>query len=119
MRAVLQWAQQNPNAVKAYMVSLLALVSKSILAITGKTAALGPWAGVADQLIDIVVGALTIYGLVVGTNHVARGPALTPSDQAATIVAAIQGPPASAAVAQVESAVKQVEQIKAAEAHRF
>jgi hypothetical protein len=101
------------------MVSVLALVAKGILAVTGKTADLGNWAGFVDEGINLLVGGLTIWGVVVGSIHVSRGPALTPSDQAATIVAAIQGPPASAAVAQVESAVAQVEQIKAAEAHRF
>jgi hypothetical protein len=92
VQPILDWLQQNPSAVKAYMVSVLALISKVILAISGKTANLGPWTDIVNQVIDLSVGAATFYGLFIGTLHASRGPLLKPSEQAATIVAALKSP---------------------------
>ena len=95
MQPILVWLQQNPSAVKAYMVSVLALVSKLILAISGKSANLGPWTDIVNQVIDLGVGAITFYGLFIGTLHASRGPLLKPDEQAATIVAALKSPDVS------------------------
>jgi hypothetical protein len=106
MTAILTWIQQNPQAVKAYMVSVLALIAKLILALTGKTSDLGQWSDFVNQAIDLLVGALTLYGVIAGSVHVSRGPSPTPVDQAAAIVAAITGPPVSAAVEAVKIATE-------------
>jgi hypothetical protein len=108
MSAVLLWIQQNPSAVKAYLLSVLALVAKLILALTGKVADLGQWSGFVDQAIDLLVGGLTIYGLIAGTIHVSRGAALTTTEQASVIVAALAPAPAP-----VTLAVEQVKTIAA------
>ncbi len=108
MNAVLIWVQQNPSAVKAYMMAAIALVAKGILAVTGKVADLGQWSGFADQAIDLIVGGLSIYGVIAGTIHVSRGPALTPTDQASVIVAALAPAPVALAVEQVKTIVAEV-----------
>lgn len=92
MQPIFIWLQQNPSAVKAYMVSVLALVSKVILAVSGKTANLGPWTDIVNQVIDLSVGAITFYGLFIGTLHASRGPLLKPTEQAAVIVEALKSP---------------------------
>jgi hypothetical protein len=119
MTAVLTWITSNPQAVKGYMVSVLALIAKLILAITGKVADLGVWSGFVDQAIDLLVGGLTIYGLVVGGIHHARGPGLTTTDQAATIIAALKPAPVAAAVEQVKAVVQELEAVKVPVAQSF
>lgn len=126
MSAVLTWIQSNPSAVKAYLLSALALVAKLILALTGKVADLGQWSGFVDQAIDLLVGGLTIYGLIAGSIHVSRGPALTPTESASVIVAALAPAPVALAVEQVKTIVEEVAVVKTAPAvsempgsHRF
>lgn len=92
MQPIFVWLQQNPSAVKAFLVSVLALVAKVILAVSGKTANLGPWTDIVNQLIDLGVGAITFYGLIIGTLHASRGPLPKPEEQTATIVAALKSP---------------------------
>lgn len=89
MPAILDWIRLNPQATKAYLVSLLALIGKLILAISGKAAELGPWTDFVNQFVDLLVGGLTIYGLVSGTVHASRGPAETTTDQTTEIIKAI------------------------------
>jgi hypothetical protein len=113
MSAILQWVQQNPQAVKAYLLSVLALIAKLILALTGKVADLGQWSGFVDQAIDLLVGGLTIYGLIAGSIHMSRGPALTTTDQASVIVAALAPAPVALAVEQVKTIVADVAAPKA------
>jgi hypothetical protein len=108
MSAVLTWIQQNPQAVKAYMLAVLALVAKGILAVTGKTADLGQYSGFIDQAIDLLIGSLSIYGVIAGTIHVSRGPALTTTDQASVIVAALAPAPVALAVEQVKTIAAEV-----------
>lgn len=110
MKAVLLWVQQNPQAVKAYLVAVIALVAKGILAITGKVADLGQWSGFVDQAIDLLVGGLTFWGLIAGSVHASRGPSLTSVDTVASVVAAIapvQPEPASA-IDTAKAAVAQI-----------
>jgi hypothetical protein len=109
---IFTWIQQNPAAVKAYMVSVIALIARFILAATGKVDDLGQWSAFVGQAIDLLVASLTIWGVLAGSLHVSRGPAPTPHDQAAAIVAAIQGPPVSAAVTKLDVAEKEVEKQK-------
>jgi hypothetical protein len=113
MSAVLTWIQQNPSAVKAYMMAAIALVAKGILAVTGKTADLGQWSGFVDQGIDLIVGGLSIYGVIAGTIHMSRGPALTPTESASVIVAALAPAPVALAVEQVKTIVADVGAVKA------
>jgi hypothetical protein len=108
MTAVLTWITANPSACKAYLLSVLALVAKLILALTGKVADLGQWSGFVDQAIDLLVGGLTIYGLIAGSIHMSRGPALTPTESASVIVAALAPAPVALAVEQVKTIVAEV-----------
>jgi hypothetical protein len=108
MNAVLTWIQSNPSACKAYLLSILALVAKLILALTGKVADLGQWSGFVDQAIDLLVGGLTIYGLIAGSIHVSRGPALTPTESASVIVAALAPAPVADATGLVKTIVAEV-----------
>jgi hypothetical protein len=119
VNALLTWIQQNPSAVKAYMLAAIALIAKGILAVTGKVAELGEWSGFVDQAVDLLVGGLSIYGVLSGTIHVARGPALTPTDQASVIVAALTPAPAAAAVEQVKEIVAGVAAAKTPVAQSF
>jgi hypothetical protein len=125
MNALLSWITANPQAVKGYLIALLALVSKGILAVSGKTADLGVWSSFVDQLVDVVVGGFTIYGLSGGIIHTARGPALTAVDQASVIVAALAPAPVPQAVAQVQAIAADVVAVKVPPAetvetpHRF
>jgi hypothetical protein len=124
MNAVLIWLGQNPQAVKAFAVSILAWVGKGILAATGKTADLGNWSAFVDATIDILVGCLTGYGVGIGILHMSRGPALTPTESASVIVAALAPAPVALAVEQVKTIAAEVV-IKAPvvsempESHRF
>jgi hypothetical protein len=108
MNAVLIWLGQNPQAVKAFAVSILAWVGKGILAATGKTADLGNWSAFVDATIDILVGLLTAYGIGIGLLHVSRGAALTTTEQAAVIVAALAPAPVPLAVEQVKTIAAEV-----------
>jgi hypothetical protein len=112
VKAFLTWIQQNPSAVKAYLLAVIALIAKGILAVTGKVADLGQWSGFVDQAIDLLVGGLSFYGVIAGTIHVSRGPALTTTDQASVIVAALLPAPASAAVETVKTIVADVVAVK-------
>jgi hypothetical protein len=124
MNAVISWVTSNPSAVKAYLLSVLALVAKLILALTGKVADLGQWSGFVDQAIDLLVGGLTIYGLIAGSIHMSRGPALTPTESASVIVAALAPAPVALAVEHVNAIAAEVV-VKAPvvsempESHRF
>ncbi len=108
MKAITQWVLLNPSAVKAYLVAVLALIAKLILIITGKVADLGQWSLFVDQAIDLLVGGLSIYGVIAGSIHASRGSALTPTDQAAAIVAALAPTPVAVAVEQVKTIVADV-----------
>jgi hypothetical protein len=112
MKAVINWILLNPSAVKAYLLAVLALVAKGILAFTGKVADLGQYSGFIDQAIDLLVGGLSIYGVIAGSIHSVRGPALTTVDQAAAIVAALAPAPVATAVAQVQAIVADVVAVK-------
>src|ERR1700676_956165 len=98
MKAVLNWILLNPSAVKAYLLAILALVAKGILAFTCKVADLGQYSGFIDQAIDLLVGGLSIYGVISGTIHVSRGPALTTTAQVAATVSALAPVPVEQAV---------------------
>lgn len=113
MNAVLSWIQSNPSAVKSYMMVAIALVAKGILAFTGKVADLGVWSGFVDQAIDLIVGGLSIYGVIAGTIHVSRGAVLTTTEQASVIVAALAPAPVMLAVEQVKTIVAEVAAPKA------
>jgi hypothetical protein len=112
MKAVLNWILLNPSAVKSYLLAVLALIAKGILAITGKTADMGQYAGFIDQAIDLLVGGLSIYGVIAGSIHASRGPSLTPTAQAAVLTAILQPAPVAQAVAQVEAIVADVVAVK-------
>ncbi len=114
MKAVLTWIMLNPQAVKGYLMAVIALVAKGILACTGKAADLGVWGTFADSAIDLAVGGISIYGVISATVHVARGPALTPTDQAVAIVAALAPAPVAAAVETVKTIVADVVAVKPA-----
>jgi hypothetical protein len=115
MKAIGQWILLNPAAVKAYLVAVLALVAKGILAFTGKVEDLGQWSGFVDQAIDLVVGGLSIYGVIAGSIHTARGASLTPTDQAVAIVAALAPAPVPVpqAIAAIPIAAATVQQVVA------
>jgi hypothetical protein len=119
MSAVLTWIQSNPSAAKSYMLAVLALVAKGILACTGKTADLGQYSGFIDQAIDLIVGGLSIYGLIAGSIHASRGPALTPTESASVIVAALAPAQVGAAVEQVKAIVADVVEVKRPVAQSF
>ena len=112
MKAITTWIVLNPSAVKSYLLAVLALVAKGILAITGKTADMGQYAGFIDQAIDLLVGGLSIYGVIAGSIHASRGPPSSPTDQAATIVAALAPAPVPVAVEQVKAIVADVVAVK-------
>jgi hypothetical protein len=112
MSAVLNWILLNPQAVKGYLLAVLALVAKGILAFTGKTADLGQYSGFIDQGIDLLVGGLSIYGVIAGSIHTNRGPSLTPTAQAATIVAALAPAAVPQAVATVQAIAADVVTVK-------
>jgi type IV secretory pathway VirB2 component (pilin) len=84
LTVALTFVEQNPQAIKAYLVAVLALVSKFIFAITGVTVGLGPWDDVLRQFIDVICGAMTFYGVVIGIIHTSRGPSIPPNQLAAT-----------------------------------
>ena len=128
MKAIIAWIVLNPSAVKAYLLAVLALVAKGILAFTGKVADLGQWSGFVDQAIDLIVGGLSIYGVIAGSIHATRGPALTTTDQTAAIVAALAPAPVDQVIAKVQSIVADVVAVKVqpavsemppSESHRF
>jgi hypothetical protein len=102
MKAITQWIVLNPSAVKAYLMAVIALVAKGIQAVTGRVNDLGQWASFVDQAIDLLVGGLSIYGVIAGSIHATRGPTLSSTDQTAAIVAALS--PDTPAVAVVEQA---------------
>ncbi|MGD0181208.1 MAG: hypothetical protein ABSC15_15460 [Terriglobales bacterium] len=77
----LAFVQQNPNAIKAYLVAVLALISKSIFALTGVVVGLGAWDDVINQFVDVICGAMTFYGVVIGIIHQSRGPSIPPNQQ--------------------------------------
>jgi hypothetical protein len=112
MNALLSWITANPQALKGYLMALIALVVKGILAATGKTADLGQWTGFVDQAIDLIVGGISLYGVISATVHVARGPALSSTAQASVIVAALAPAPVPLAVAQVQAIVADVVTVK-------
>lgn len=105
MKAIGQWILLNPSAFKAYLLVVIAWIGKGILAVTGKVHDLGQWSGFVDQGVDVIVGAMTIYGIGGGVIHTARGPLLTSVGQASTTVAAL------VPVAPVESVVEQVKSL--------
>ncbi len=108
MKAIGQWIVSNPSAVKAYLMAVLALIAKGILALTGKTADLGQWSGFVEQAIDLLVGGFSIYGVITGAIHATRGPTLTSTDQAAAIVAALAPAPVAEALTQVKAITAEV-----------
>jgi hypothetical protein len=93
MKNVLVWIEQNPLTFKSFMVAVLPWVGKVIFAATGKTASMGQWGDILNQAINVLVYVISAYGVGGAIVHVARGPALTDVDQAATIVAALKAPP--------------------------
>jgi hypothetical protein len=125
MSALLTWVQQNPAAFKGFLTAFLALLVKLILQLTGKSEQLAHWNDAANQLIDLVVYAVSAYGVVSGGLHVSRGPALTPTESASVIVAALAPAPAALAVEQVKTIAADVVGTKAQavsempESHRF
>jgi hypothetical protein len=125
MKPLFAWITANPQAFKAYLLAIIALIAKGILALTGKVADLGQWSGFVDQAVDLMVGGITVYGLISGTVHTAQGPTLSSTAQASVIVAALSPAPVVQAVAQVQAIVADVVAIKppAAETvespHRF
>lgn len=112
MKAIVAWIVLNPSAVKAYLLAVLALVAKGILAFTGKVADLGQYSGFIDQAIDLLVGGLSIYGVIAGSIHASRGPQLTSTDHVAAVVAALAPAPVEQAVEQVKAIVADVVAVK-------
>ena len=108
MKSISQWILLNPSAVKAYLVAVLALIAKLILIITGKTADLGVWSAFVEQAIDLLVGGLSIYGVIAGSIHVSRGDSPTAVTQAAAIVSVLEPAPVAVAVEQVKAVVADV-----------
>ena len=111
MKAVCQWIHENPAAFKTFLMVALSWIGKIVFAVTGHTASLGAWGAVIDQGVDVLVGGITLWGVVVGINHVSRGPSLTSMQQAETIVAAIKGPPVSESVTEVKAIAEDVADI--------
>jgi hypothetical protein len=126
MSALLTWIQSNPAAFKGFLTAFLALLVKLILQLSGKSDQLAHWNDAASQLIDLVVYAVSAYGVVCGGLHASRGPALTPTESASVIVAALAPAPVALAVEQVKTIVEEVAVVKTAPAvsempgsHRF
>ena len=125
MNAVFTWIAQNPAAFKGYLIAIIPLVSKGILAATGKVDDLGAWAGFVDMAVDLLVGALTTFGIGAGIVHTVRGPQLTSVEHVAAVVAALAPAPVTQAVEQVKTIVADVVAVKAPpvsefpESHKF
>jgi hypothetical protein len=103
MKSIGQWILTNPNAFKAFMLIVVAWIGAFIVAATGKPVS-PAWNDVINGGADLLAVMATIIGASSGVVHTLRGPDPKPIDQAATIVAAIQGPPVSQAVSQVAAA---------------
>lgn len=110
MNPVLQWLQQNPSSFRGFLAAFLTLGVKVWLTATGAIAHLDEWNSAIGPCVDAIVSAMTLYGVAYGALHASRGPLPVPRDQEAIIVAAIQGPPGSKAVSQVDEATKQIEE---------
>lgn len=95
MTAIFTWIRDNPLAFKSFLTTFFALAIKFVLQVGGQAGQLEHWNTAVNQLIDLVVYALSAYGVIAGAVHTSRGPALPAADQTATIVAAIQEPPAA------------------------
>lgn len=112
MSALLLWIQNNPASFKGFLTAFLAMLVKLILQFSGKSDQLAHWNDAASQLIDLVVYAVSAYGVISGGLHASRGPALTSIDQAAAVVALLAPAPATVAVEQVKAVVADVVAVK-------
>jgi hypothetical protein len=97
MKAFLKWIVLNPATFKSYLLAILPLVGKGILAATGKMPDMGQWNDFIETGVNVLVGCLTTYGIGGVIVHTARGPQLSAADQTVAIVAALA--PASVPVA--------------------
>ena len=79
MSALFSWIQVNPQAFKAFLTTFFALLIKLILEVSGKSAELAQWNDAGSQLIDLIIYAVSAYGVIAGGVHASRGPAPLPS----------------------------------------
>jgi hypothetical protein len=108
MSAVLTWIVLNPKSFGTFLVAFLGMLFKLALQLSGESSKLAAWNDAASQAVDIAVYLLMGYGVIMGSVHASRGPALTSADQAAVIVAALAPAPVPLAVEQVNTIAAEV-----------
>jgi hypothetical protein len=108
MGAAFQWVQQNPNAFRAFLITFISMGGKLFLQLTGKSDQLEHLNDAVAQVIDLGLYGLMAYGVIMGSVHTTRGPALTSVATAATVVASIVPEPVSVVVAKVATVAEAV-----------